>query len=350
MPASWRRCWRRASSATCRGASGCRSGWRRSWPRRATSRTCSTCCGAGPTTSASAPRCTSCAACPRRRPAPPSCPTSPRWRCRPWCRGWRRSSRGGTAASPQGGLALLAMGKLGGREMTIRSDLDLIMIYDAGADQMSDGEKPIGPMVYYTRLIQRLISAITAPTAQGALFEVDMRLRPSGNAGPLATSLEAFSRLSARRRLDLGAHGPDPGPGDPRRRPAARADRGRDRRRCWGCPATRTSCAATSPRCAAGWRASATTGDVWNIKHFRGGLVDIEFIAQYLQLRHAADRPEILHQATAEVLRRADGGRRAARCGGGDAAARRWRPGSGCRPSCASPSRTSSTRPRPPTP
>ncbi len=205
---------------------------------------------------------------------------------------------------PEGGLALLAMGKLGGREMTIRSDLDLIMIHDAGADQMSDGEKPIGPMVYYTRLIQRLVSAITAPTAQGALFEVDMRLRPSGNAGPLATSLEAFSayqrgdawtweHMALTRARVIHADGPLRERIETEIRAVLGLRRDPDK--------LRRDIAEMRGRMAR----QRDIGDVWNIKHFRGGLVDVEFIAQYLQLRHAADHPGILHQATAEVLRRA---------------------------------------------
>ena len=205
---------------------------------------------------------------------------------------------------PQGGLALLAMGKLGGREMTIRSDLDLIMIHDAGADQLSDGEKPIPPMVYYTRLIQRLVSAITAPTAQGALFEVDMRLRPSGNAGPLATSLDAFTtyqrsdawtweHMALTRARVIHASGPLRDDIDAEIRSVLCLRRDPDK--------LRRDIADMRGRMAR----QRDTSDIWNIKHFRGGLVDIEFIAQYLQLRHAADHPEILHQATAEVLGRA---------------------------------------------
>jgi glutamate-ammonia-ligase adenylyltransferase len=90
-----------------------------------------------------------------------------------------------------GKVALLAFGKMASREMTATSDLDFILLYDAPEGE-SDGPKPLSTNHYYTRLTQRLVAAITAPTAEGVLYEADMRLRPSGNAGPLATSLSGF--------------------------------------------------------------------------------------------------------------------------------------------------------------
>jgi len=79
------------------------------------------------------------------------------------------------------------------REMTVSSDLDFIMIYDAADTTIeSSGERPLAASQYFARLTQRLVAAITAPTSEGVLYNADMRLRPSGNAGPLATSLNAF--------------------------------------------------------------------------------------------------------------------------------------------------------------
>ncbi len=90
--------------------------------------------------------------------------------------------------------AVLAMGKLGGREMTATSDLDLILIYDFDQqDPESDGKRPLYGAQYFARLTQRLINSLTAQTNYGALYQVDMRLRPSGRAGPLASSIEAFA-------------------------------------------------------------------------------------------------------------------------------------------------------------
>src|SRR3546814_20773752 len=77
------------------------------------------------------------------------------------------------------------------------SDLDLVFVYDHGpeADQ-SDGEKPLAASVYFMRLGQRLVGALTAPTGEGKLYEIDTRLRPSGNQGPTAVRLDGFTRYS----------------------------------------------------------------------------------------------------------------------------------------------------------
>lgn len=95
--------------------------------------------------------------------------------------------------SPPGkGAAVIAMGKLGSREMTATSDLDLIIVYDAEGVEASDGAKSLPITTYFARLTQAALSALTAPTSEGALYEVDMRLRPSGRQGPVATSITAF--------------------------------------------------------------------------------------------------------------------------------------------------------------
>ncbi|KAA9370627.1 bifunctional [glutamine synthetase] adenylyltransferase/[glutamine synthetase]-adenylyl-L-tyrosine phosphorylase [Ochrobactrum quorumnocens] len=92
-------------------------------------------------------------------------------------------------------VVLLSMGKLGSRELTAGSDVDLILLYEHDKDtEESDGEKPLAPSQYYIRLTQRLIAALSAPTAEGVLYEVDMRLRPSGNKGPVATHIESFGK------------------------------------------------------------------------------------------------------------------------------------------------------------
>ena len=94
---------------------------------------------------------------------------------------------------PGASVALLAFGKMASREMTATSDLDFILVYDAeGAAETSDGERPLAVSQYFARLTQRLVAAVTAPTSEGVLYQADLRLRPSGNAGPLATSLKAF--------------------------------------------------------------------------------------------------------------------------------------------------------------
>jgi glutamate-ammonia-ligase adenylyltransferase len=104
---------------------------------------------------------------------------------------WEFEARHGVV--PGASMALLAFGKMASREMTASSDLDFILLYDAPpASEDSDGAKPLATSQYFARLTQRLVAAITAPTSEGVLYQADMRLRPSGNAGPLASSLNAF--------------------------------------------------------------------------------------------------------------------------------------------------------------
>src|SRR6476661_9263169 len=90
------------------------------------------------------------------------------------------------------------MGRLGSREMTASSDLDLILLYDFDADAPeSDGERPLHGAHYFARFTQRLISAFTTRTNYGVLYEIDMRLRPSGRAGPVASSISSFADYQA---------------------------------------------------------------------------------------------------------------------------------------------------------
>jgi glutamate-ammonia-ligase adenylyltransferase len=188
------------------------------------------------------------------------------------------------------------MGRLGSREMTLASDLDLILIYDApDASEESDGPRPLSLSTYYARLTQRLIGAITAPTAEGRLYEVDMRLRPSGSSGPIATSLNSFAlyqRQSAwtwehmaltrarpvtgsdglRRRLEQAIEAALVMPRDPSHLVADVAE-------------MRQRIAAEHPRPAG-----------WDLRYRRGGLVDLEFVVQYMMLREAAKTPSILRR------------------------------------------------------
>jgi glutamate-ammonia-ligase adenylyltransferase len=95
--------------------------------------------------------------------------------------------------------AVLALGKLGGNEMTASSDLDLIIVYDFDeASPESDGERSLYGAQYFARLTQRLINALTAQTNYGALYQVDMRLRPSGRSGPVATQIGGFADYQDR--------------------------------------------------------------------------------------------------------------------------------------------------------
>ena len=206
---------------------------------------------------------------------------------------------------PGSGMAVLALGKLGSREMTPASDLDLIFVYSSG-EGSSSGPKSLPASQYFTRLSQRLINALTAQTTEGALFQVDMRLRPSGNAGPLATSLDAFvayQRESAWtwEHQALTRARTVAGPGDLRRKVENAV---RD-------VLTRPRDGAKLLADVAGMRARMDaehhTRSPWRVKHLRGGLVDIEFIAQYLQLKHAHEHPHVLAPDTRTALTRLAG-------------------------------------------
>ncbi|WP_152466504.1 glutamine-synthetase adenylyltransferase [Sulfitobacter sp. THAF37] len=93
---------------------------------------------------------------------------------------------------PGRGAVIMGMGSLGAGRLTATSDLDLLVIYDAEGQESSDGPRQLASRSYYARLTQAMVTAMTAPMSQGKLYEIDMRLRPSGNQGPVATSLTAF--------------------------------------------------------------------------------------------------------------------------------------------------------------
>jgi glutamate-ammonia-ligase adenylyltransferase len=201
--------------------------------------------------------------------------------------------------------AVLALGKLGGREMTAGSDLDLILVYDfAGEHAQSDGGRPLYASQYFARLTQRLISALTAQTNYGSLYSVDLRLRPSGRSGPVATQIDGFRGYHAEEAWTwehmalTRARVVTASPGFAARVEAVVRDtlcRRRD--------AASIAADVTEMRRAIAQEKGES--ERWNLKYAAGGLVDIEFIAQYLQLVHAAARPEILDASTARVLDKA---------------------------------------------
>jgi [glutamine synthetase] adenylyltransferase / [glutamine synthetase]-adenylyl-L-tyrosine phosphorylase len=202
---------------------------------------------------------------------------------------------------PGGATAVIAMGKLGGREMTAASDLDLIVVYDFDATAvLSSGVKPLAPIHYYTRFTQRLISAFSAPTAEGILYPVDMRLRPSGQKGPVATQFSGFAHYQTSEawtweHMALTRARVVSGP------PALRRGVAGAIRDVLLKPRDPAKTAADVRAMRARIAKEKGTRDPWELKQVRGGLVDLEFIAQYLQLVHAA-HPHILSQNTVEAL------------------------------------------------
>ena len=198
--------------------------------------------------------------------------------------------------------AIVAMGRLGSREMTASSDLDLILLYDYDHDNPdSDGERSLHGAQYFARLTQRLISAFTTRTNYGVLYDVDMRLRPSGRAGPLASRIDSFADYQEREawtweHMALTRARVISGPPEFRARIEAVIRAVLTRRR---------DAAATAGDVADMRRAIALEkgeDEIWDLKLAAGGLVDIDFVAQHLQLVHAADRPEILSVSTLQVL------------------------------------------------
>jgi len=203
-----------------------------------------------------------------------------------------------------GGTAVVTMGKLGGLEMTASSDLDLIIVYDFDTSvSETDGAKPLAPSQYYARLTQRLITALSAPTPEGMLYEVDMRLRPSGNKGPVATALESFVDYQVKEAWTW------------EHMALTRA------RVVSGSNALKSKVEAAIHEVLVTERVPTQiakdvcdmrerileqkkTDNIWDLKQARGGFVDLEFITQYLQLIHAHEHPSVLDQTTVKALRK----------------------------------------------
>ncbi|MEM9782704.1 MAG: bifunctional [glutamine synthetase] adenylyltransferase/[glutamine synthetase]-adenylyl-L-tyrosine phosphorylase [Pseudomonadota bacterium] len=204
--------------------------------------------------------------------------------------------------APGRGMVVLALGKLGTEEMTAGSDLDLITVYDAAGQEQSTGPRPLAPSAYYPRLTKALLSALTVPTAEGRLYEVDMRLRPSGRSGPVSVSLESFiryhaseaevwehmalsrARIVARIAGERGTAGAEGLAADVRdvidSTLAARATAPRQ---------TAEAAAAMRQRLIEAHTADRTTA--WALKHAAGGVMEIEFLAQTGGLMHALGAP-----------------------------------------------------------
>jgi len=203
-----------------------------------------------------------------------------------------------------GGAAVIAMGKLGGREMTAASDIDLILVYDFDPSAtQSDGSRPLAPTHYYARLTQRLISALSSATAEGTLYEVDMRLRPSGQKGPVATQLSSFVDYQANEawtweHMALTRARVISGPPELCARVEAAI------RQALLKPRDSVKLVGDVRDMRARIAKEKGTSDIWDLKQVRGGLVDLEFIGQYLQLKHAATRPQVLDQNTLEAYRK----------------------------------------------
>jgi len=184
---------------------------------------------------------------------------------------------------PGSELLVLGLGRLGGGALTHASDLDLIYLFTEGADQ-SDGSRPLGRTLYFNRLAQRLGAALSVPTAEGALYEIDTRLRPQGDKGPLAVGLSGFARYQeegawtwehmalTRARVLTGS-------------PEARATLESIIRSVLDRPRDEAQLRVDVLKMRSDMAAHKPARGPLDAKLLRGGLVDLEFLIHYLQLR-----------------------------------------------------------------
>jgi len=191
-----------------------------------------------------------------------------------------------------GAFCVLALGKFGGVELSSRSDLDLMLLYDAPAELANAGD-------FYTKLTQRLITALSAPTEEGALYEVDTKLRPSGSKGPVAVRLSSFERYYAEEAWTwellaltrLRSVGGDAALGA-KVTETARAAISR--------PHDREKVLRDVQDMRGLMQRERSARSIWDLKLAPGGFVDLEFIAQTLQL--ISGRSDLLAQNTGIAL------------------------------------------------
>lgn len=206
---------------------------------------------------------------------------------------------------PKGRFAIIGMGKMGGRELDYNSDLDLVFIYDCPEDAQSRGgsQGKLGGHEFYVRVGQKLITYLSAPTEEGVAYKIDMQLRPSGKSGPLVCSLDGFREYHKTSSLLW------------ERQALIKA-------RCVaGDPALGKEIAKITEKFAYGQGLTPEgVGEIhhlrmrmerelagedetrFNLKKGRGGLVDIEFLTQMLQLSYGFRHSELRHRETLHAL------------------------------------------------
>jgi glutamate-ammonia-ligase adenylyltransferase len=203
---------------------------------------------------------------------------------------------------PGGGMAVIAFGKYGARELNFGSDLDLVFVYshDEDADS-SDGPRPLPPSQYFIRLSQRIVTALTSMTNAGRLFEIDMRLRPSGSAGPLACDVAGFVRYQEEEawhweHLALTRARVVQGP------EALAQTLNQAIRRILTSERNRHELASAVIDMRTRIAGEHPAFDRFDVKYVEGGLIDLDFLSQFLQLVHAARHPEVLSARSDEAL------------------------------------------------
>ncbi len=201
---------------------------------------------------------------------------------------------------PGADLVIMGLGRFGGGALTHASDLDIVFLFSGDHAAESDGGRPLGATLYFNRLAQRISAALSVPTAEGALYEVDTRLRPSGAQGPLAVSLDSFARyqresawtwehMALARARPL--FGPQAAQDELRAIVHAELTQPRDPARL------REDVLAMRAEMA---RHKPAKGPL-DVKLLRGGLVDLEFVIHYLQLREGQGLSPALTEALADL-------------------------------------------------
>ena len=201
-------------------------------------------------------------------------------------------------AMPGRGAVMIGMGSVGAARLNAGSDLDLIVIYDAQGVEMSDGPRPLATRPYYARLTQGVVTALTAQMPEGRLYEVDMRLRPSGRAGPVATGLDSFTTYQeteawtwehlALTRARMLAGNPALGGAVEAFRRGLLAAKGRG-------PAVRSDVAEMRARL----QGAKPAQGAWDAKNGPGRIMDIELAAQTLALLAASPARGVERQIAA---------------------------------------------------
>jgi [glutamine synthetase] adenylyltransferase / [glutamine synthetase]-adenylyl-L-tyrosine phosphorylase len=195
---------------------------------------------------------------------------------------------------PEGDMVVLGLGKLGSGEMTLQSDLDLILICDCpDFSALSDGDKPLDADRWFARAARRLTSGLSAPSAEGELYEVDTRLRPSGNAGPLVTKFTSFVDYQLNQAWNWEHMALTRG------RVLAGGDKLRHKVEAaigdiLSAPRDMAELAQDAEDMRQRLRTHQPQAGPFDIRRGDGGLVDVEFIAQSLQLAHGAQHDGLL--------------------------------------------------------
>ena len=198
--------------------------------------------------------------------------------------------------SHEAGFGIIGYGKLGGLELSYGSDLDIVFLHDScGSQQLTDGDKPLDNGMFFGRLVRRLVHFLTTQTGSGELYEVDTRLRPDGRSGLLVTTTEAFERYQEENAWTwehqalLRARAVAGSDSVARKFERIRGDTltGRVRR-------DKLRDDVISMRKRMRKELDKSDADVFDLKHGRGGIGDIEFLVQYLVLSQASSHPDVI--------------------------------------------------------